>query len=80
MHNIPAKQYQKALSGVPGLKEIVQHYQPQVKGDDQLLFMEFLLHGLAEYSLLSRGQLQTGTRFKDLFSSVMNSGTADDQT
>ena len=80
MHDIPAKQYQKTLSGVPGLKEIVQQFHPQAKGDEQLLLMEFLLHGLAEFSLLSRGNLQTGTRFKDLFSSVMNSGAGDEQS
>ncbi|MBP6010210.1 MAG: magnesium chelatase [Bacteroidia bacterium] len=79
-HDIPAKQYQKSLSGVPGLKELVQQFHPQAKGEEQLLLMEFLLHGLSEFSLLSRGNLQTGTRFKDLFSSVMNSGAGDEHS
>ena len=36
--------------------------------------MEFVLHGLAEYSMLSKNLLTTGLRFKDLFSSVFQKG------
>ena len=34
--------------------------------------MEFVLHGLAEYSKLSKSALDTGTRFKDLLSSMFS--------
>ena len=32
--------------------------------------MEFALHGLAEYSMISKGQLTTGNQFKDLVSNL----------
>jgi magnesium chelatase subunit I len=34
--------------------------------------MEFALHGLAEYSQLSKKLLDTGLQFKDLFSSMFD--------
>jgi magnesium chelatase subunit I len=32
--------------------------------------MEFTLHGLAEYSLLSKFKLESGVQFKDMLSSM----------
>jgi len=49
---------------------VVKKYFPKAKSEEKLILMEFLLHGLAEYSLLSKNMLTTGLRFKDLFSSV----------
>ena len=40
--------------------------------------MEFALHGLAEYSKLSKSALDTGTRFKDLLSSMFSMPDLDD--
>ena len=40
--------------------------------------MEFVLHGLAEYSLLSKNTLVSGLRFKDLFSSVFMKGNSEE--
>jgi magnesium chelatase subunit I len=34
--------------------------------------MEFALHGLAEYSLISKHTLTSGLQFKDLLSSMFN--------
>jgi len=42
-------------------------------------FMEFALHGLAEYSQLSKKMLDTGMQFKDLFSSMFDMGTPGDE-
>jgi magnesium chelatase subunit I len=41
--------------------------------------MEFALHGLAEYSQLSKKMLDTGMQFKDLFSSMFDMGTPEDE-
>jgi magnesium chelatase subunit I len=43
------------------------------KGQDQatkLFLMEFALHGLAEYSLISKHNLTAGLQFKDLLSGM----------
>jgi magnesium chelatase subunit I len=70
LNDISEKQYASALQSVPGLDEVVKKFFPKIKGEEKLLLMEFLLHGLAEYSLLSKNTLVSGLRFKDLFSSV----------
>jgi len=40
--------------------------------------MEFLLHGLAEYSLLGKKLMGIGYQFKDLFGSMFKMGTEED--
>ena len=38
--------------------------------------MEFALHGLAEHSMLSKNNLESGLQFKDLLSSMLTMPTA----
>jgi len=64
--------YEKALNAIPGLANLVKKQQPQAKAHAKLFLMEFALHGLAEYSKLSKKALDTGTRFKDLLSSMFS--------
>ena len=33
--------------------------------------MEFLLHGLAEFSILGKAKLESGTQFQDLLTGIM---------
>jgi magnesium chelatase subunit I len=40
--------------------------------------MEFLLHGLAEYSLLSKFRLEYGVQFKDMLSSMFTMSAEDE--
>lgn len=72
--------YRKELDKVPGLAEVVKKSYPALTEDEKYLYMEFVLHGLAEFSQLSRGVLQTGFNFKDLLGSVfsMDSNLDDD--
>lgn len=64
--------YAKELARVPGLSDLVKKYVPQAKKEEQLFLMEFALHGLAEYSLISKNRLERGVQFKDLMSSMFN--------
>lgn len=66
------KVYTSALSIVDGLEELVSKYQPDVKGIEKIVLMEFALHGMAEHSLLSKSRLVNGVSFKDLFGSLLN--------
>lgn len=72
LNDMTNKEYQKVLNSVPGLDDAMKKYFPKVKGEENLLMKEFLLHGLAEFSLLSKNNLVSGLRFRDLFSSVFN--------
>jgi magnesium chelatase subunit I len=70
INNISDKEYEKTLNSVTGLKEVVKKYRPEQNGRNQLLLMEFVLHGLAEYSMLSKFRLEMGLQFKDMLSSM----------
>ncbi len=77
--NIPEKEYEKILNGVSGLKEMVKKYHPKVNGNYQLLLMEFVLHGLAEHSMLSKFRLDMGLQFKDMLSSMFSTSPGEEE-
>lgn len=68
--NSSTDQYKSTLLSVPGLKQIIDTFQADADEPLSLLFMEFILHGLSEYSMLSKFILQTGFQFKDMLSSM----------
>lgn len=70
MNDQSQKNYKKVLSGISGLKKTVELYQADADESTTLLFMEFLLHGLAEFSLLSKFKIESGLQFKDMLSSM----------
>ncbi|MEO8149219.1 MAG: magnesium chelatase [Bacteroidia bacterium] len=80
LNNLTEREYEKALSGVPGLKDVVKQFAADAKGKEQTLMMEFCLHGLAEFSQISKKSLEKGVRFKDLMSGMLNfKGGLEDQ-
>lgn len=68
------KAYKTALHNVPGLEKIVTEFVKDLPEKEKEFYMEFALHGLAEYSQLSKKLLDTGMQFKDLFSSMFDLG------
>jgi len=60
------------------LEEVVTQLVKKLPEKEKEFFMEFALHGLAEYSQLSKKLLDTGLQFKDLFSSMFDMNEADD--
>ncbi|MEZ5014559.1 MAG: sigma 54-interacting transcriptional regulator [Chitinophagales bacterium] len=72
MNNASEKEYRDGLDSVPGLRMIVRKYNKGLDAETEHFMMEFLLYGLAEYSLLSKNMLVAGISFKDLFTSVFN--------
>jgi len=65
----------------PGLTELINEYQKALDPATKLFLMEFALHGLAEYSMISKHYLSKGLQFKDLISgmfSVPKEGERDD--
>jgi magnesium chelatase subunit I len=79
LNTISDKEYEKTLMKIQGLKEIVKKHQPGVNGKVNLLMMEFILHGLAEYSMLSKFRLENGLQFKDMLSSMFTMTQDDDE-
>lgn len=72
LSNLSNKDYKKILNNVPNLENTVLKFYPNLKEDEKFLYMEFLLNGLAEYSLLSKFKLEQGVQFKDMLSSMFS--------
>jgi len=70
LNEMPEKEYQKTLSAIPGLENLLSLAIKNIDQTEKHLMMEFVLHGLAEYSLIGRNLLNTGLRFKDLISGM----------
>jgi magnesium chelatase subunit I len=64
--------YEKNLQKVPGLAELIHEYQKALDPATKLFMMEFALHGLAEYSMISKHYLSKGLQFKDLISGMFS--------
>ncbi len=77
LFDLPDKDFKKALDQVEGLKKVAKQYAPLASENELYVFMEFILHGLVEFSQLSKNALDTGFDFKDLLNSVFSSGKQD---
>lgn len=69
--DLTGAEYEARLKTIEGLDDFVEKYQSTISGDELLLFMEFALHGLAEYSKIGRQIINNGTDFKDLLNSML---------
>jgi magnesium chelatase subunit I len=79
MNSFSNAEYKKTLTAIPGLKELVNKYHPNEDESNKLLLMEFILHGLSEYSLLSKFRLEKGLQFKDMLSSMFSMNKEEDE-
>jgi magnesium chelatase subunit I len=79
LQDVSDKQYETSLKKVEGLKELVKAKFPGAANKEQLLLMEFVLHGLASYSLISKKVVENETRFSDLLGTMMNFGTGTEE-
>ncbi|TAF34658.1 MAG: magnesium chelatase [Cytophagales bacterium] len=70
--------FQTQLANFPHLAETLIDLYPQCPSKERYFFMEFLLHGLAEYSLISKHPLAEGLAFKDFFSSMLGQTEEED--
>lgn len=71
-------EYAKQLDEVTGLRDLVLGKVIGVTKQDLNVWMEFILHGMAAYSLLSKFQLEQGNQFSDITSAMFNFGKEED--
>lgn len=65
--------FRNMLYSVDGLHAAVKQYYPKAEEKEVALMMEFLLHGLAEFSLISKKGVEAGGySFGDILGSMMN--------
>jgi len=64
------------LYKVDGLHALVKKYFKNAGEKEAALLMEFVLHGLAAYSLISKKVVEGKIEFKDLIGSMVNLGSS----
>ncbi len=74
--NVTDKNKLLQLFKVDGLHSLVKKFFPHADDFENALLMEFVLHGLAAYSLISKKIIENKIEFKDLMGSMVNLGTA----
>jgi len=80
LDDLPEKEYRQLLHSIPGLQAVVKKFHPRLSEKQQLLLMEFLLHGLSEFSQISKSFLDNGFEFKDMLGSLFNATFDDDDS
>jgi len=66
-------EYKAKLYAVDGLYSAVKQFYPNADEAQAALLMEFMLHGLAEYSLISKKSVEAGGyAFADMLGSMLN--------
>ncbi|PQA58729.1 MULTISPECIES: P-loop NTPase family protein [Siphonobacter] len=78
LSDLSDKDYQNRLLAIDGLDDLVEEFHPELTGDEKFFFMEFALHGMAEFSLISKKPLDKGLQFKDLTDSLIAGMNFDD--
>jgi len=63
------------LYKVDGLHSLIKKYFKHANEKESALLMEFVLHGLASYSLISKKIVEGKIEFKDLIGSMVNLGS-----
>jgi len=64
-----------ALYKVESLHSLVKKFFPRTNEQEVALMMEFVLHGLAAHSMISKKIIEGRIQFKDLIGSMMNLGS-----
>lgn len=70
--NLKDEEKIQALYSVDGLYPLVKKYFKGANEKQSALLMEFVLHGLASYSLISKQIVDGRVEFKDLMGSIIN--------
>jgi magnesium chelatase subunit I len=72
LFNLTDREKINTLYQVNGLHALVKAYYPKLSEPETALMMEFVLHGLSAYSLLSKKIIGHQMVFKDLMGSMLN--------
>ncbi len=64
-------EYKKALDGVAGLRKFVTgHLDRKMSKDEEYLYMELVLHGLAETDVLNKETMENSLSFRDVLADM----------
>ncbi len=69
-NNITDSKYSESLYSVNGLESLVNKHTKTIHNNEKEFYMEFILHGISENSLISKKYTSTSVDFKDLISDI----------
>ena len=70
-------EYANLLYSIPVLHEIVDKYCPGIQDEERLMMMEFVLHGLAEFSVIGKTVMDSSIEFSDIMNDIFRDDTTD---
>lgn len=80
LNDLSNQEYETLLGGVNGLETFLDtNSKSSLKASERFFYMEFILHGLAAFSQISKNHLIRGVQFKDLFNSIFSGSNEDDE-
>ncbi|MCS6906061.1 MAG: AAA family ATPase [Bacteroidia bacterium] len=65
-------QFRSSLYKIKGLEDFISAHLPELDTPEKFIYMEFILHGLAECSLIGKKELREGFSFNDVLGSYFN--------
>ena len=72
-HSMSQKEYEKALTKVKGLKELVTKYSKPESPSHLTAAMEFILEALHQHSLIGKDMFDNDTKYSDMMGSMLSS-------
>jgi len=63
LNDMSNKDFHAALESVAGLRKFVEATLPQLNGDEIYTYMELVLHGLAEFQVVSKDMVESPDDF-----------------
>jgi magnesium chelatase subunit I len=72
LNDMSNKDFHAALESVAGLRKFVEATLPQLKGDEIFTYMELVLHGLAEFQVVSKDMVESKMTFRDTLADMLN--------
>jgi magnesium chelatase subunit I len=73
------KDFAKALEKVAGLRKFVEKHGNNIPAEEMPAYMELVLHGLAEFDVLSKDVLESKLSFRDLLANMWDNMDDDDE-
>ncbi|AEE48927.1 magnesium chelatase [Haliscomenobacter hydrossis] len=73
LNDMSDKEFRAALEGVAGLRKFVEATLPQLSGDEVYTYMELVLHGLAEFQVVSKDMVESKLTFRDTLADMLSS-------
>ncbi|MDB9701373.1 sigma 54-interacting transcriptional regulator [Salibacteraceae bacterium] len=71
-NQVSDEEYRSAFAKVSPLNDLISVYQPGLNAEMEALHCEFVLHALAEFSLISKKGIDGKTSFNDMLNAMLN--------